>query len=172
MEPRKPILLAEDDSNDLELMMLAFQNIGMQQEIVVTRDGNETLDYLRCRGRFAGRASGNPALILLDFRVPRVEGLRVLRQVKQDDRLRSTPVVMFSSSPDPDDMLCSYYAGVNAYAVKPLDFEQFTRVLQCVTNFWVAAGGAPARSNGRMHILARLLERAAHRSKGNDGQDG
>jgi CheY-like chemotaxis protein len=146
MVPRKPILLAEDDPNDLELMLMAFRKINLRREIVVTHDGAETLDYLYCRGDFAGRERASPAMLLLDLKMPKLNGLDVLRRVKRDPRLRTLPVVMFSSSPENDEMLASYYSGVNAYVVKPLDFDQFIRVVRCITLFCARAGARLART--------------------------
>src|SRR5262245_36419592 len=116
------ILLAEDNPNDVELTLAAFRENHLLNEVVVIRDGAQTLDYLYRRGAFAGRLNGHPGLILLDLKMPKVDGLEVLRTIKSDPKLRMIPVVVLTSSRQEQDLLRSYNLGVNAYVVKPVDF--------------------------------------------------
>src|SRR6185369_11907133 len=114
------ILLVEDDPNDVELTLTALAEYNLANEVVVTRDGAEALDYLYSRGSFAARSTDNPAVLLLDLKLPKVDGLQVLRQVKSDEKLRVIPVVVLTSSREERDMVQSYQLGVNAYVVKPV----------------------------------------------------
>src|ERR1700751_2272029 len=109
------ILLVEDDSKDVELTITALEEYNLANEVVVTRDGEEALDYLYCRGKYQSRSSDNPAVMLLDLKLPKVDGLEVLRQVKSDEKLRMIPVVVLTSSHEEKDMVASYKLGVNAY---------------------------------------------------------
>src|SRR4051794_7787963 len=119
----KPILLVEDNPNDLELTLIALERSQLANEVIIARDGAEALDYLFARGEFAQRAQGNPAVILLDLKLPKVDGLEVLDQIRQSATLKSVPVVMLTSSKEEQDLLRSYELGVNAYVVKPVDFQ-------------------------------------------------
>ena len=119
------ILLVEDDAKDVELTLTALDEYNLANEVVVTRDGEEALDYLYCRGNFKKRAQENPAVLLLDLKLPKVDGLEVLQQVKSDPRLKLIPIVVLTSSREERDMLSSYQYGVNAYVVKPVDFHEF-----------------------------------------------
>lgn len=125
MTDLKSILLAEDDARDVELTLEALSEHNLANEVVVARDGAEALDYLYYRGRFKMRAVGNPAVILLDIKMPKVDGLEVLRTVKADDKLRMIPVVVLTSSREDRDLMESYKLGVNAYVVKPVNFQEF-----------------------------------------------
>src|SRR5262249_34131966 len=116
------ILLVEDDAKDVDLTLAALDEFKLANEVVVARDGEEALDYLYCRGDFADRTSENPAVLLLDLKLPKVDGLEVLQQVKADEKLKVIPVVMLTSSREEIDMVTSYRLGVNAYVVKPVDF--------------------------------------------------
>jgi CheY-like chemotaxis protein len=151
----KHILLVEDSPNDIELMLTAFGEYQVSQRVAVTRDGAEALDYLYRRGRYEGRAGGNPVVVLLDLKLPKVDGLEVLALLKGDEELRTVPVVMLTSSREERDLLRSYNLGANAYVVKPLDFGEFVEALGEVKSFWtevnqsppgvaVPAGGPPA----------------------------
>lgn len=143
MTELRRILMAEDSSQDVELTMAALAEHRLANQIDVVRDGAETLDYLYCRGRYAGRTPGNPALVLLDLKMPKVNGLEVLRQVKSDPTLRTIPVVMLTSSREEGDLLNSYQLGVNAYVVKPVDFADFMHAVRQLGGFWAVVNEAP-----------------------------
>ena len=116
------ILMVEDDPRDVELTLTALEDYKLANEVVVCRDGQEALDYLYSRGKFSDRVNENPAVILLDLKLPKVDGLEVLQKIKSDERLKMIPVVMLTSSHEEKDMMRSYKLGVNAYVVKPVDF--------------------------------------------------
>jgi CheY-like chemotaxis protein len=139
------ILLVEDSAPDLELTLAALSGSKIANEIVVTRDGEEALDYLFCRGAYAARSPDNPIVMLLDLKMPRVDGLEVLRQVKADPKLRSIPVVMLTSSREEKDLVESYRLGVNSYVVKPVDFQQFVEAIKRIGIFWAVVNEAPPR---------------------------
>ena len=122
--------MVEDDPNDVELTLTALGEYNLANEVVVTRDGEEALDYLFCRGNFSTRTSDNPAVLLLDLKLPKVDGLEVLQQVKSDEKLRMIPVVVLTSSHEERDMVASYRLGVNAYVVKPVDFHEFVNAIK------------------------------------------
>src|ERR1700754_1333348 len=124
------ILLVEDDPRDVELTLTALEDHKLANEVTVARDGQEALDYLYCRGQFATRPNDNPAVMLLDLKLPKVDGLEVLKQVKADDRLKMIPVVVLTSSREEQDMFRSYKFGVNAYVVKPVDFHEFVNAIK------------------------------------------
>ncbi|MBL8196055.1 MAG: response regulator, partial [Blastocatellia bacterium] len=119
------ILLAEDNPNDVELSLEALGEHNLANEVIVVRDGSEALDYLYCQGSFSNRTNGNPAVILLDIKMPKVNGLEVLKQIRDDEKLKTIPVVMLTSSREEKDLVISYNLGANAYVVKPVDFQQF-----------------------------------------------
>src|SRR5688572_13761780 len=120
----KRILLVEDNRKDVELSLAALEEHNLANEVVVTRNGADALDYLYRRGEFSARPEGNPAVVLLDLKMPKVDGMEVLRQIKRDERLKTVPVVMLTSSREEQDLIKSYQLGVNAYVVKPIDFGQ------------------------------------------------
>ena len=132
----KRIVLAEDNPNDVELTLAALAEINLVNEVVVLRDGAETLDYLFRRNAYAGRAPGNPAVLLLDLKMPKVDGLEVLRELKAEDALKTIPVVMLTSSREEQDLVRSYQLGVNAYVVKPVDFRAFIDAVRQLGAFW------------------------------------
>lgn len=142
----KAILLAEDDPNDVELTLSALAEHHLANEVVVVRDGVEALDYLFRRGPFQGRPNGNPALVLLDIKMPKVDGLQVLRQMKADERLRLIPVVMLTSSREEQDLVASYRLGVNAYVVKPVEFHDFIESVKNLGVFWAVINEPPPGS--------------------------
>ena len=124
------ILMVEDDPKDVELTLTALDDYKLANEVVVTRDGEEALDYLYCRGKFKTRSSDNPAVLLLDLKLPKVDGLEVLQQIKSDEKLKMIPVVVLTSSHEEKDMVTSYKLGVNAYVVKPVDFHEFVNAVK------------------------------------------
>jgi CheY-like chemotaxis protein len=130
------ILLAEDNSNDVELTLAALADNRLANHVDVVRDGVMALDYLYRRGAYSARAGGHPAVVLLDLKMPKVDGLEVLRQVKSDPRLKTIPVVMLTSSREEGDLLRSYELGVNGYVVKPVDFGDFMTAIRQVGGFW------------------------------------
>src|SRR5271154_5236030 len=119
------ILLAEDDPRDVELTLAALEEHHLANKVTVVSDGEEALDYLYRRGRFTGRGGGNPVVVLLDLKMPKVNGLEVLKIIKADERLKMIPVVVLSSSREAPDLVKCYEYGVNAYVVKPVDFPDF-----------------------------------------------
>jgi CheY-like chemotaxis protein len=139
------ILLAEDNANDIELMLSALKTNHVLNEVVVTRDGAETLDYLWRRGRYADRPLGDPIVIFLDLKMPKVDGLEVLRQVKQSPEFRTLPVVVLTSSREEQDLVRSYDLGVNGYVVKPVDFPEFVKAITLLGGFWAVVNAPPPR---------------------------
>ena len=142
----KPILLVEDNPNDLELTLIALAKSQLANEVVVVRDGAEALDYLHRRGEFRERAVGNPAVILLDLKLPKVDGLEVLKEIRDSELLKSIPVVMLTSSKEEQDVVRSYELGVNAYVVKPVDFTEFVRAIADLGIFWAVLNEPPPGS--------------------------
>jgi CheY-like chemotaxis protein len=140
------ILLAEDSENDIELTLAALESHRVANEVVVVRDGAEALDYLRCQGRFAGRPADNPVLILLDLKMPKVDGFQVLREVKQDPALRAIPVVVLTSSREEQDLVQTYGLGANAYVVKPVEFHEFMEAVRSLGRFWAVVNEPPPRT--------------------------
>ena len=142
----KPILLVEDDARDLELTLIALERSQLANEVVVVRDGALALDYLNRQGDHADRAEGNPAVILLDLKLPKVNGLEVLGAVRGNPALRSIPVVMLTSSQEETDVIRSYELGVNAYVVKPVEFKQFVSAIADLGVFWAVLNEPPPGS--------------------------
>lgn len=142
----KRILLAEDSEPDIELTLVALEEHHLANEVVVVHDGAEALDYLYRRGPFAGRPAGHPVVVLLDLKMPRVDGLEVLRQIKSDPELKTIPVVMLTSSREEADLVKSYRLGVNAYVVKPVKFEEFVDSVKSLGCFWALVNEAPPAS--------------------------
>jgi CheY-like chemotaxis protein len=145
MADLKRILIAEDNPNDLELTLTALADNHLANELVTVGDGAEALDYLYMRGAYASRPPGAPALVLLDIKMPKVDGLEVLRQIKSDPQLHLIPVVMLTSSAEEPDLLRSYDLGVNAYVVKPVDFTEFMTAVRQLGVFWGLVNTAPPR---------------------------
>ena len=139
----KRIVLAEDNPNDVELTLAALSEINLANEVVLVRDGAEALDYLFRRNQYASRAPGNPAVLLLDLKMPKVDGLDVLRALKADDNLKTIPVVMLTSSREEQDLVSSYKLGVNAYVVKPVDFRAFIDAVRQLGAFWAVINEPP-----------------------------
>ena len=140
------ILMVEDDPKDVELTLTALDEYNLANEVVVTRDGAEALDYLYCRGNFSTRSSDNPAVLLLDLKLPKVDGLEVLQQIRSDDKLKMIPVVVLTSSHEEKDMVASYKLGVNAYVVKPVDFHEFVNAIKELGVFWAVINEPPPGS--------------------------
>jgi CheY-like chemotaxis protein len=140
------ILLVEDDPKDVELTLTALEEYHLANEVVITRDGEEALDYLYRRGGFAARSNDNPAVLLLDLKLPKVDGLEVLQQVKSDQNLRMIPVVVLTSSHEEKDMVASYRLGVNAYVVKPVNFHEFVNAIKELGIFWAIVNEPPPGS--------------------------
>ncbi len=140
------ILIVEDDPKDVELTLTALEEYNLANEVVVTRDGEEALDYLYCRGNFKMRTSDNPAVLLLDLKLPKVDGLEVLQQIKSDEKLKMIPVVVLTSSREERDMVASYKLGVNAYVVKPVDFHEFVNAIKELGIFWAVINEPPPGS--------------------------
>ena len=146
MERLGRILMVEDDPKDVELTLTALEDYHLANEVVVVRDGEEALDYLTCRNAYATRSTGNPAVMLLDLKLPKVDGLEVLRQVKSDENLKLIPVVVLTSSHEEKDLVTSYRLGVNAYVVKPVDFHQFVNAIKELGAFWAVINAPPPGS--------------------------
>jgi DNA-binding response OmpR family regulator len=140
------ILLVEDDPRDVELTLTALGEYNLANEVVVTRDGEKALDYLYCRGEFSNRSNDNPAVMLLDLKLPKVDGLQVLQQIRSDERLKLVPVVVLTSSREEKDMVRSYKLGVNAYVVKPVDFHEFVNAIKELGVFWAVINEPPPGS--------------------------
>jgi CheY-like chemotaxis protein len=138
--------MVEDDPKDVELSLTALEEYNLANEVVVVRDGEEALDYLAIRGKYASRPGGNPAVIMLDLKLPKVDGLEVLRQVRLDEKLRMIPVVVLTSSHEEKDLVASYTLGVNAYVVKPVDFHQFVNAIKELGVFWAVINAPPPGS--------------------------
>ncbi|MDE1170474.1 MAG: response regulator [Verrucomicrobium sp.] len=136
MREIRTILLAEDNPKDVELTLEALSDYNLANEVVVVKDGEAALDYLHRRGAYANRPPENPALILLDIKMPKVDGLEVLKEIKSHDSLRVIPVVILSSSREERDLLASYGMGVNAYVVKPVKFHDFIEAVKALGLFW------------------------------------
>lgn len=143
MNEIRSILYAEDNPNDVELTLAALAEHNLANEVIVVGDGAEALDYLYARGRFKDRTGGHPALVLLDLKMPKVDGLAVLRTVKQDENLRTIPTVMLTSSREEQDLARSYQFGVNAYVVKPVDFQGFIEAVKQLGIFWAVHNQPP-----------------------------
>jgi DNA-binding response OmpR family regulator len=146
MEKLKRILLVEDDPYDVELTLTGLSDSHIANEVVVARDGEEALNFLHRRGKFAGRTDGNPVVVLLDLKLPKVGGLEVLRQLKTDETLKMVPVVILTSSHEDRDMVEGYKLGTNAYVVKPVDFHQFVDAIKYIGAFWALINEPPPGS--------------------------
>jgi len=143
----RQILLAEDSPRDAEMVIEALDQYKLANEVVHVRDGAEALDYLFGRGPFAGRPNGLPAVLLLDLKMPKVDGLEVLRQVRADRDLKFLPVVVMTSSREEQDLVRSYELGVNGYVVKPVDFMDFVEAVRMVGGYWAMVNEPPPMLN-------------------------
>ena len=140
------LLLVDDNPNDTEMALEALQEHKLANDVVALKDGAEALDWLYRRGPFASRPEGNPAVILLDLKMPKVDGLEVLRQIKSDPALKVIPIVMMTSSREEQDLVKSYSLGVNAYVVKPLDFHEFIDAIRALGAFWAVLNEPPPQA--------------------------
>ncbi len=145
----KVILLVEDNPRDEELTIRALQKSGILNEIIVARDGVEALDYLLLRGEHAGRTTGNPQVVLLDLKLPRIDGLEVLAELRKDERTQLLPVVILTSSLEEPDLIRGYALGANSYVRKPVDFLQFTEAVRQLGLYWLVLNeNAPREARG------------------------
>lgn len=143
----KKILLAEDNPKDVELTIEALEDSNLANRVVVVKDGVETMQYLRCEGEYANREPGLPSVLLLDIKMPRKDGIEVLREIRSDPHLKLLPVVMLTSSREDKDLLNSYYSGVNAYVVKPVNFNGFIDAIKQLGIFWGLVNELPPEIN-------------------------
>jgi len=143
MTSLRPILLVEDSLKDIELVLAALKKNNFANEVMVARDGEEAVDFLYRRGRFEGRAEVLPIVILLDLKMPKKDGLEVLREIKADEALKVIPVVMLTSSREEADLVRSYRLGVNAYVVKPVGFQEFVDAIKQTGMFWAVINEPP-----------------------------
>jgi CheY-like chemotaxis protein len=143
MNKLKIILLAEDNSKDVELTLEAMKENNLANDIIVVKDGVEALEYLRYQGKYKLRKAGNPALVLLDIKMPRMDGIEVLRNIRNDNMLKKIPVVVLTSSSEEKDLITTYELGVNAYVVKPVDFKQFIDAVKQIGSFWAVLNELP-----------------------------
>jgi len=148
MNSLRPILLVEDNLRDIELTLAALKRNHVANEITVARHGGEALDFLYRRGEFKSRAACNPVVVFLDLKMPKVDGLEVLRQMKGDGDLKIIPVVMLTSSREEGDLIRSYQLGANAYIVKPVGFEQFSDAIRELGIFWAVLNEPPPDRTG------------------------
>jgi len=146
MTTLKRILLVEDDPNDIELTLTALGEYNLTNEVVAVRDGVEALDYLYRRGDFTQRPEGNPIVILLDLKMPRLDGVGVVRQLKADEQMRLIPVVILTSSREAQDLEECYRLGINAYVVKPVRFAEFVEAVKQIGGFWALVNEPPPGS--------------------------
>ena len=140
------ILLVEDDPKDVELTLTALEEYNLANEVIVARDGEEALEYLYSRGKFKTRSNDNPSVMLLDLKLPKVDGLEVLKQIKSEEKFRMIPVVVLTSSNEEKDVVASYRLGVNAYVVKPVDFHEFVNAIKELGVFWAVINEPPPGS--------------------------
>jgi CheY-like chemotaxis protein len=139
----RTILFAEDNQMDVELTLEALGDHNLANNVIVVRDGVETMDYLRREGKYNQRKPGNPAVLLLDIKMPRMDGIEVLHAIRSDEKLKMLPVVMLTSSREEQDLITSYKLGVNAYVVKPVDFKEFIEAVKQLGIFWAVINEVP-----------------------------
>jgi CheY-like chemotaxis protein len=144
------ILLVEDNQDDLDLALHALRRENLANKVFVVRDGEEALDFLFCRRKFAGRSIDHPPkLVLLDLKLPKVDGMEVLKQVKGDSRIKNIPVVIMTSSKEERDLVASYNLGVNSYIQKPVDFDQFRNTVKSVGLYWLVINQTPVAQDSQ-----------------------
>ena len=139
----RTILLAEDNSKDVELTIEAMAENNLGNQVVIVKDGIEAMEYLRREGKYKLRNAGNPCVILLDIKMPRMDGIEVLRSIRSDDKLKKIPVVMITSSREERDLIKTYELGVNAFVVKPVSFQQFIEAIKQIGSFWAVLNELP-----------------------------
>jgi len=149
----KHILLVEDDPRDVELTLAALKDHHLGHKFFVVHDGAEALDYLYCRGRYKTRSGGNPILVLLDNKMPKISGLEVLKSIKTNEHLKVIPVVLLTSSRETPDLIEFYKHGVNAYVVKPVDFDEFMNAVKQLGIFWAAVNEPPPFVGNGDHLV-------------------
>jgi len=135
--------MAEDNPKDLELTLEALAEHNLANQITVVKDGVETMEFLRCEGKYKLRKPGHPAVLLLDIKMPRMDGIEVLRAIRSDPALKLLPVVMLTSSREEQDLIKSYELGINAYVVKPVDFKDFVEAVRLIGMFWAIINEVP-----------------------------
>lgn len=148
MKKNKWILVAEDDAPIAELTALALSSEGIGCEVIVAHDGLEALDCLHQRGEFQARDAGDPVLVLLDLKMPRLDGTEVLRRIKSDAKFKYLPVVMFTSSRELEDLHLCYQLGANGFVVKPVEYQKYTEALACLGRFWTMVNELPPDAGG------------------------
>lgn len=160
----KNILLVEDDPRDVELTLTALEEHHLANKVAVVNNGAEALDYLYRRGKFEARAGGNPVVVLLDNKMPKVSGLEVLKTIKADAHLKAIPVVVLTSSRETPDLIEFYKHGVNAYVVKPVDFQDFMKAVKQLGVFWAAVNEPPPQT-GKEKVSIQNAEAISHGKK-------
>jgi CheY-like chemotaxis protein len=145
MSDIRTILLAEDNPKDVELTMEALAEHNLANNVVAVKDGVEAMEFLKCEGRYANRRPENPAVVLLDIKMPRMDGIEVLEAVRRDERLKTIPIVMLTSSREEPDLKKCYALGANAYVVKPVDFQEFMEAVRQVGVFWAMLNELPPK---------------------------
>jgi len=149
------VLLVEDNPDDVALALHAFKKNNFSNRVHVVRDGAEALEYIFCTGAYAGRKIEQvPKFILLDLKLPKVDGLEVLKRIKSDPRTKNTPVVMMTSSREESDLITSYQLGVNSYIVKPVDFQQFVEATRTLGLYWLLLNEAPSSTSAKRKTAA------------------
>jgi len=147
MHELKSILLAEDNPKDVELTLEALSDYSLANRVVVVRDGVEAMDYLRCEGKYKMRKPDNPAVTILDIKMPRMDGIEVLQAIRTNPTLKMIPVVMLTSSREEQDLVRSYELGINAYVVKPVRFSEFIEAVKHIGVFWAILNELPPEGN-------------------------
>jgi CheY-like chemotaxis protein len=143
MSDLRTILLAEDNPKDIELTLEALAEHNLANHVTTVKDGVEAMEFLRCEGKYKSRKQGNPAVVLLDIKMPRMDGIEVLQAIRNDPALKTIPVVMLTSSREEPDLKRSYELGANAYVVKPVDFTDFMEAVKQVGVFWAVLNELP-----------------------------
>jgi len=151
MRKNKSILLVEDDPNDIELTLIALSEYNLVDEVEIVRDGVEAIDFLYRRNNYSSRADGNPIVIMLDLKLPKMDGIEVLKIIKSDVNMKSIPVVIVTSSRENKDIEVSYKFGVNSYVVKPVKFTAFVKAVKRIGVFWTLINEAPPGSINRIN---------------------
>lgn len=143
MPELKSILLVEDDPNDMELIITGLAENNLANKVVAVGDGEQALDYLSCLGKFTLRTDGNPVVVLLDLKLPKVDGFEVLKHIRSNERLKTIPVVILTSSREDQDIVEGYKLGANGYVVKPVDFHEFVDAIKLIGSYWAIVNEPP-----------------------------